>query len=75
MLDLEFLLWLSGNEPIYYPEVVGLIPGLALWVMDPALLSCSIVRRHSSDPALLWLWCKPAAVAPIQPLAGNFHML
>ena len=21
------------------------------------------------DPELLWLWCRPAAVAPIQPLA------
>ena len=21
------------------------------------------------DPALLWLWCRPAAVAPIEPLA------
>ena len=24
---------------------------------------------HGSDPALLWLWCRPAAVAPIRPLA------
>ena len=23
------------------------------------------------DPAWLWLWCRPAAVAPIQPLAGE----
>ena len=27
------------------------------------------MSRHSSDPALLWLWCRPAAVAPIHPLA------
>ena len=26
-------------------------------------------RRCSSDPVLLWLWCRPAAVAPIRPLA------
>ena len=26
-------------------------------------------RRHGSDPALLWLWCRPAATAPIGPLA------
>ena len=32
----------------------GLIPGLAQWV---------------KDPALLWLWCRPAAAAPIRPLA------
>ena len=30
------------------------IPGLAQWVRDPALL---------------WLWCRPASVALIQPLA------
>ena len=35
-------------------EVAGLIPGLAQWV---------------KDLALLWLWCRPAAVAPIRPLA------
>ena len=27
--------------------------------------------RHSSDLALLWLWCRLAAVAPIQPLASE----
>ena len=32
-------------------------------------VSCSAGRRHSLDPALLWLWCRPAAVAPIRPLA------
>ena len=35
-------------------EVVSSIPGLAQWVMDLALL---------------WLWYRPAAVAPIRPLA------
>ena len=24
---------------------------------------------RGSDPALLWLWCRPVAMAPIQPLA------
>ena len=26
-------------------------------------------HRHSSDLALQWLWCRPAAIAPIGPLA------
>ena len=32
-------------------------------------MSYGVGRRHSSDPVLLWLWCGPAAAAPIQPLA------
>ena len=32
-------------------------------------MSCSVGHRCSSDPELLWLWCRPAAVAPIRPLA------
>ena len=30
-------------------------------------MSCGVCCRH--DPALLWLWYRPAAVAPIGPLA------
>ena len=30
---------------------------------------CGVGRRYGSDPALLWLWCRVAAVALIQPLA------
>ena len=37
-------------------ENTGLIPGLAHWV---------------GNPALLWLWYRLAAVAPIGPLAGK----
>ena len=35
---------------------MGLIPGLAQCVKDPMLL-------------WLWLWCRPAAPAPVQPIA------
>ena len=32
-------------------------------------MSCGVGRRGSSDLALLWLWRKLAAIAPIGPLA------
>ena len=32
-------------------------------------ISCGIGHRHGLDPMLLWLWCRMAAVALIQPLA------
>ena len=32
-------------------------------------MSCAVGRKHGSDPMLLWLWCRPASTAPIQPLA------
>ena len=35
-------------------------------------MSCAIGHRCSSDPLLLWLWHRMAAVAPIQPLAWEF---
>ena len=32
-------------------------------------MSCGVGRRLGLDPALLWLWYRPAAVVPIRPLA------
>ena len=33
-------------------------------------MSCGVGHTGSSDPTLLWLWCRSAAVALIQPLAA-----
>ena len=32
-------------------------------------MSCGVGHRCGSDPTLLWLWHRPAAAAPIGPLA------
>ena len=32
-------------------------------------VSCGVGCRLGLDPALLWLWCRPAAAALIRPLA------
>ena len=32
-------------------------------------VSCGVGGRHGLDPVLLWLWCRPAATAPIRPIA------
>ena len=32
-------------------------------------MSCDVGHRRGLDLALLWLWCRPAAAALIQPLA------
>ena len=32
-------------------------------------MSSGVCHSHHQDPVLLWLWHKPAATAPIQPLA------
>ena len=32
-------------------------------------MRCGVGRRRGLDPESLWLWHRPAATAPIQPLA------
>ena len=60
--------WLMN--PTKNHEVAGSVPALAECVSDPALpRSCGVGCRRGSDPALLWLWHRPAATAPIRPLA------
>ena len=44
------------------------IPGLTSWGLVGWGSSVAGGRRHGSDPALLWLRCRPAATALIQPL-------
>ena len=58
--------WLTN--PTRNHEVAGSVPALAQWVNGVAV-SCGVGCRRGSDPALLWLWRKPVATAPIQPLA------
>ena len=35
-------------------------------------MTCGVGCRCGSDPVLLWVWCKPAAVALVGLLAWEF---
>ena len=58
------------KNPSSICEDAGLIPGLAQWVKGSGIVvNCGVGGRHGLDSKLLWLWCRLAAAAPIQPLA------
>ena len=44
------------------------LSGLRIWPRAVVYVG----RRRGSDPALLWLWCRPGAVALIRPLVWEF---
>ena len=69
--------WLT--DPACVCEDAGLIPGLADWVKDPALLQPAVHvtgarYKCGIDPVLLWLWCGPWLQLQFDPWPGNFYM-
>ena len=50
-------------------EGAGPTPGLTQWVLGSSIaVSYGVSHKCCLDLALLWLWYRPAAVAPIRPL-------
>ena len=59
----------TETNPTSIHEEAGLIPGLLSGLRTRHCRElCYIGGRYGSDLALLWLWGKPAATAPIWPL-------
>ena len=55
------------KNPTITHEDMGSIPGLAQGAKGSGVvMSCSEGHRHGSDLVWLWLWCTPAAAAPIR---------
>ena len=61
-------MWLSGNKPDYYRMRVWCLPLLS-GLGSSVAVSCGVGHRGGLGPVLLWLWCRPAAVVLIRPLA------
>ena len=65
-----FPLWHSRNESNQYPWGYGFNPwSCSVGQGSSVALSCGVGCRRNSDTPLLWLWCRPIAIAQIQPLA------
>ena len=56
--------WVKNLTSVH--EDASLIPGLDQQVKGSGVaVSCSVGHRRGLDLVLLWLWCRPAAAAPI----------
>ena len=64
-----FLKFWASRVPVVVQQVKDTVLSLNPWPRSGIAISCSVSRRHILDPALQWLWCRPAAAAPILPLA------
>ena len=61
-------------NPTSNHEDVGLMHELDQWVGESGFaVSCGVGCRCCLDPTLLWLWCRSAAAALIQPLAWELR--
>ena len=50
-------------------EIAGSTRPCSVGCRSGVAVSCGVCHRRGSDVALLWLWCRLEAVAPILPLA------
>ena len=58
------------RNPTRNHKIAGSIPGLAHRAKGSGIaVSCDIGHRCGADLALLWLWCRLAATAPVGSLA------
>ena len=76
LLQLQFRLQLQlGSDPWPGNSVCCRVTkkekknGVPVWLSSSLHPSCGVGHRRSWDLLLLWLWYRPAAAAPILPLA------